>query len=249
MGEIFALQIPYLYILHVLVVAVRIGAMLLFAPIWGSPALPQHVRILLVFVSAAGVAPTVPYSPAAFEQPLLIIPGEFLIGLLLGMGLRIAFAVLQFAGQLVGFSMGFSAVTAIDPQSENQSTLMSGYFTMLGYALFLASNQHHEFIRAMKFSYESFPLGGVPGVDTWFELMMTTAGNIFTIGWKIGFPLFLVVLLSDLAVGFLARLQPQMNAIILAMPIKVIVGLLMMGASLVVFPSIMRQLADLVVLR
>jgi flagellar biosynthetic protein FliR len=248
-GEVFALEVPYLYVLHILMVSVRIGAMLAFSPIWGNPALPVQVRFLLIFATAAGVAPVVTLDPRAVSHPLLVIPGEFFIGLLLGMGLRIAFAVLHFAGQLVGFSVGFSAVTAIDPQTQNRSTLMAGYFTLIGYALFLAANQHHEFIRAMKESYVSFPLGGLPAVSSWFELLMTAAGNIFTIGWKIGFPLFVVVLLGDVAVGFLARLQPQMNAIVLAMPLKVIVGLLMLGASLVVFPSIMRELADIVVLR
>ena len=101
----------------------------------------------------------------------------------------------------------------------------------------------------MQFSYESFPIGGVPGVEDWFDLLMTTAGNIFVVGWKIAFPLFVVVLLSDMAVGFLARMQPQFNAIILALPIKVLVGLVTLGASLVVFPAIMREMAEFVVLR
>ena len=60
MGDIFALQIPYLYVIHVMIVAVRVGAMFIFAPIWGSPALPRQVRMLLVFVTAAGVSSVVP---------------------------------------------------------------------------------------------------------------------------------------------------------------------------------------------
>ncbi len=249
MGEIFEVQIPYLYIIHVLIVAVRIGAMLAFSPIWGNPGIPSQVRMLLIFVTAAGVAPIIPFNEAAMEHPELVLPGEFFVGLLLGMGIRIAFAVLHFAGQLVGFSMGFSAVQAIDPQTQNRSSLMSGYFTLIGYAVFLAADQYHEFIRAMQFSYESFPIGGVPAIADWFDLLMTTAGNIFVVGWKIGFPLFVVVLLSDMAVGFLARMQPQFNAIILALPIKVLVGLVTLGASLVVFPAIMREVAGFVVLR
>ncbi len=249
MGEIFAVQIPYFYIVHVLVVAIRVGAMLLFSPIWGSPAIPRQVRVLLVFATAAGLAPVIPFSEAALEHPELIIPGEFFVGLLLGMGIRIAFAVLHFAGQLVGFSMAFSAVQAIDPQTQNRSSLMSGYFTLIGYAVFLAADMHHEFLVAMQVSYESFPIGGVPQVADWFDLLMTTAGNIFIVGWKIGFPLFVVILLTDMTVGFLARMQPQFNAMILALPLKILVGLVVMGASLVVFPAIMREVAAYVVFK
>ena len=89
--------------------------------------------MLLIFVTAAGVAPVIPFNQAAMEHPELVLPGEFFVGLLLGMGIRIAFAVLHFAGQLVGFSMGFSAVQAIDPQTQNRSSLMSGYFTLIGF--------------------------------------------------------------------------------------------------------------------
>ncbi len=249
MDAVFALQVPYFQIIHVVVVAIRVGAMLLFSPIWGNPALPQHVRILLVFATAAGVSTVVPFNEAALAHPELVIPGEFFVGLLLGMGIRIAFAVLHFAGQMVGFSVGFSAVQAIDPQTQNRSTLMAGYFTMVGYAIFLATDQHHEFIRAMRMSYESFPIGGMPAAATWFELLMSTAGNIFAVGWKIGFPLFLVVLLTDMSVGFLSRMQPQFNTMILALPLKIIVGLLTLGASLVAFPMVMRQVSDFVILR
>ena len=249
MGEIFAIQVPYFYLIHIFVVSVRVGAMLAFSPIWGNPALPRQVRILLIFGTAAGVATVVPFSEVAIERPELIIPGEFFIGLLLGMGIRIAFAVLHFAGQLIGFSLGFSAVQSIDPQTQNRSTLMAGYFTMMGYAVFLAADQHHEFLRAMRFSYESFPIGGFPEIASWFDLLMTTAGNIFVVGWKIGFPLFVVVLLADVGVGFLARMQPAFNAMILSLPLKVLVGLVALGASLVAFPMIMREVADFVVLR
>ena len=249
MGEIFAIQVPYFYLIHVLVVAIRIGAMLMFSPIWGNPGIPRQVRMLLIFVTAAGVAPIVPFNEAALAHPELVLPGEFFVGLLLGMGIRIAFAVLHFAGQLVGFSMGFSAVQAIDPQTQNRSSLMSGYFTLIGYAVFLAADQHHEFIRAMQFSYESFPIGGVPELEDWFDLLMTTAGNIFVVGWKIGFPLFVVVLLTDVSVGFLARMQPQFNAMILALPLKVLVGLVVLGASLALFPAIMREVSGFVILK
>ncbi len=249
MDDVFALQLPYFQVIHILVVSIRVGSMLLFAPIWGSPAIPRPVRLLLVFATAAGVSTVIPFNQAAYRHPELVFPGEFFIGLLLGMGIRIAFETLQFAGHLVGFSLGFSAVQAIDPQTQNRSTLMAGYFTMMGYALFLGADQHHEYIRAMTFSYETFPVGGIPAVETWFELLMSTAGNIFVVGWKIAFPLFLVVLLTDMSVGFVSRMQPQFNTIVLAMPLKVVVGLAALGASLVTFPSMVREISDFVVLR
>src|SRR5438552_12010458 len=108
--QLISLSIPYLYLLHVMIISVRVGATLLFAPIWGYPGLPQYLRILLVFSIAAGVSVTVPFNSAAYTNPGLILPTEFLIGLLLTMGIRIAFAGLHLGGQLVSYHFGFSAV-------------------------------------------------------------------------------------------------------------------------------------------
>src|SRR5947207_6079729 len=126
-----SIAIPYLYLLHVLVISIRVGSTLLFAPIWGYPGLPQYLRVMLVFSIAAGMSSVIPFNAAAYTNPGLILPTEFLIGMLLTMGIRIAFAGLHLGGQLVGYHLGFSAVQAIDPQTQNRSALMSGYFTML----------------------------------------------------------------------------------------------------------------------
>src|SRR5690349_6973612 len=122
-----SLSIPYLYLLHVLVISIRVGATLLFAPIWGNPGLPRYLRTVMVFSIAAGVSAIVPFNPEAYNNPGLILPTEFLIGLLLTMGIRIAFAGLQFGGQLLGNHLGFSMVQSIDPQTQNRSALMSTY--------------------------------------------------------------------------------------------------------------------------
>src|SRR6185436_2841677 len=95
-----SLAIPYFYLAHVMVVSIRVGAALLFAPIWGYPGIPAMFRILLVFALSVGIAAAVPFSPSISQNPGLAIPSEFLIGLLLTMSIRIAFAGLHMGGQL-----------------------------------------------------------------------------------------------------------------------------------------------------
>src|SRR5438105_7324383 len=151
--RLISLSIPYLYLLHVLIISIRVGSTLLFAPIWGYPGLPQYLRIMLVFSIAAGMSVVIPFNGQALVNPALVFPAELLIGLLLTMGIRIAFAGLHMGGQLVSFHLGFSAVQAIDPQTQNRSTVISNYFTLFGYAFVLATNQHHVIFRALAASY------------------------------------------------------------------------------------------------
>jgi flagellar biosynthetic protein FliR len=247
--QMVSLAIPYLYILHVLIVSLRVGSTLLFAPIWGYPGLPNYLRVMLVFSIAAGMSGVVPFNPQAYTNPGLILPTEFLIGALLTMGIRIAFAGLQLGGQMIGYHLGFSAVQAIDPQTQNRSTLMSGYLTMMGYVLLLATNQHHIMFRALADSYKVFPIGASITTNQWFGALIEASKQIFVIGWKIALPVFLATFLLEVTVGFIARMQPQMQSMIVTAPLKILIGLVVLGASLAFMPRVMEVTINTMVLK
>jgi len=247
--KLVSLAIPYLYILHVMLVAIRVGATLLFAPIWGDPGLPQYLRVVLVFSIAAGMSVVIPFNPQAYLSPGLILPTEFLIGLLLTMGIRIAFAGLHLGGQLLSYHLGFSAAQMIDPQTQNRSTLMSGYLTLLGYVMILASNQHHVMFRALADSYKAFPIGVTITTSQWFGALIEASKQIFAIGWKIALPVFLATFILEVTVGFIARMQPQINTMVVTAPLKVLVGLVVLGASLAFMPRAIGPMLETMVLR
>jgi flagellar biosynthetic protein FliR len=247
--QVVSLAIPYLYILHVLIVSIRVGSTLLFAPIWGYPGLPNYLRVMLVFSIAAGMSGVVPFNPQAYTNPGLILPTEFLIGALLTMGIRIAFAGLQLGGQMIGYHLGFSAVQAIDPQTQNRSTLMSGYLTMMGYVLLLATNQHHIMFRALADSYKVFPIGASITTNQWFGALLEASKQIFVIGWRIALPVFLATFLLEVTVGFIARMQPQMQSMIVTAPLKILIGLVVLGASLAFMPRVMEATINTMVLK
>jgi flagellar biosynthetic protein FliR len=226
-----------------------VGSTLLFAPIWGYPGLPQYLRIVLVFSIAAAMSVVIPFNPQAYLNPGLVLPTEFLIGLLLTMGIRIAFAGLQLGGQLLGMHLGFSAAQMTDPQTQNRSTVMSGYLTMLGYVMILASNQHHTMFRALVGSYKAFPIGSAISSNQWFAALIEVSKQIFVIGWKIALPVFLATFVLELTVGFVARMQPQINTMVVAAPLKVLVGLVVLGASLAFMPRAIGPIMDTIVLR
>src|SRR5437016_10350626 len=101
MDGIISFSLPYFYLIHILVVSVRVGGALLFAPIWGSNALPSYLRILLIFSISAVIASVVPFNEQAYANPGLVLPMEFLIGLLLSMGIRMGLAGLQVGPQVL----------------------------------------------------------------------------------------------------------------------------------------------------
>src|SRR5213594_224564 len=247
--RLISLSIPYFYLLHVSVISVRVGATLLFAPIWGYPGLPHYLRALLVFAIAAAMSVVVPFTATALSNPGLVFPVELLIGLLLTMGIRIAFAGLHMGGQLVSYHLGFSAVQTIDPQTQNRSTLMSNYFTMFGYAFVLATNQHHAIFRALADSYTAFPIGASLVSNQWFGPLVEASKEIFTIGWKIALPVFIASFVIEMTIGFISRMQPQINTMVVTAPLKIFVGIVILGASMTFVPRALGSMMNTMVLR
>lgn len=203
----------------------------------------------MVFTIALGIAAATPFYPQAYTNPGLVIPGELLIGILLTMGVRIAFAGLHMGGQLMSYHLGFSSVQSIDPQTQNRSTLMSVFMTLFGYMLILATDQHHQMIRAIARSYELFPIGTPVQAGQWFDVLIQTSHEIFIIGWKIAMPVFIATFLIELTVGFIARMQPQINTMVVTAPLKLLVGLFVLGASLSFLPKALGTVMDIAILR
>jgi len=249
MGESLSLSIPYFYIAHILLVSVRVGAALLGAPIWGHPGIPQTMRVLLIFSMAAGIAAVTPFNPQAYDNPGLVIPGEILIGLLLSMGIRLAFAGLHMAGNFISYHLGFSAVQLIDPQTQNRSTVMSAFLTMFGYMLILTTDQHHNILRAISSSYEAFPIGTLIKTSQWFDALIEASSQIFVVGWKIALPVFIATFLVDVTVGLVSRMQPQINSMVVTAPLKLLIGITVFGASLTFLPQAIGALMDSPILR
>jgi flagellar biosynthetic protein FliR len=165
------------------------------------------------------------------------------------MGIRIAFAGLQMGGQLISYHLGLSMAQAIDPQTQNRSTVISSYFTILGYVIVLATNQHHAIFRALADSYKAFPIGASITVNQWFGALTEASKQIFVIGWKIALPVFIATFILEVSVGFISRMQPQINTMVITAPLKILVGLVILGASLTFVPRALGPMMDAMVLR
>jgi flagellar biosynthetic protein FliR len=126
---------------------------------------------------------------------------------------------------------------------------MSGYFTLLGYVMILASNQHHVIFKALADSYKAFPVGASLTLNQWLPSVLETSKQMFIIGWKIALPVFFSTFILELAVAFMARMQPQVNSMVVTAPLKLLVGMVVLGASLSFIPRVIGPVLNTMVLR
>jgi len=228
-------------ILHFLIVLLRISGIVIFAPFFGSPSIPYQVRIAFALVTSFLLAPSLPINIATAGTGLsditLIVVGEFMSGMILGLAANLVFAGIQYAGQLISFQMGFSLIKLIDPQTNVESTVFSFIHNFIALLLFLLINGHHWFLQAVAESFQFMSVGGMNIQGPLVELIVHLSSQVFVIGLKIAAPILVVTIVTDIVIGIIGRAAPQIHILILGLPLKLLVGFSCLSFSLYFIPS------------
>ena len=168
--------------------------------------------------------------------------GEILIGITIGMTVNLIFIGLQIAGQISGYQMGLAIAQVMDPADGEQVPLLAQFFQLFAFLTFLTINAHHWFLMALADSFHLVPPFGFKISGSLIEQLIQIAGNMFVIAIKVGAPVIAALLLASIAFGLIARTVPQMNVFFVAMPLKIIIGLLFIGFSLPYLSSFLKAI-------
>jgi len=239
-----ALNIQESSVIVMLLILARCSGIFVFTPFLGSINIPTPARVVLSFVVSYVFSLSVSLPPlppvTGITAVLFGIAGELFIGLVIGYSAHALFAGLQFAGQIIGFHIGLSLVNTIDPQSSTRSATLSVYQNYLGTMLFLGINGHHWIIRAIYNSLEVVPPYSVGLHSQLMQKLVDLTSQLFVIGFELAAPVVAVVFLTDFIIGVIGRSAPQLQIMIIGLPLKVLVGLSGLGLALYFFPAAMR---------
>jgi flagellar biosynthesis protein FliR len=230
------LNLPIDQIHRFLFILVRVSSMLFIIPFFESRNVPVLVKTglamavtWLLLPQVRGLPPSLNTTPVAFA---LGLASEIAIGLIIGLMLQLVFVGVQLAGQTAGFQMGFAIANVVDPASSMQIPMLSQFLNLFALMVFLSLDIHYYFIKALVDGFEIIPFWGARFDGDLFDLLVRTVSNAFVIAVKIGAPVMVALLLTSAALGLIARTVPQMQIFIVAMPVKIILGLLFLGFSL-----------------
>ena len=230
------LSFPLDQIILFLFVLVRVGAILFVVPFFASRNMPMLLKVSLAVAVAWLLFPQLDATPPdPFKSPAGLVLGvmsEIAIGLIIGIIVQLMFAGIQLAGQMAGFQMGFAIANVVDPASSLQIPLLSQFLNVFALLIFLSLNIHYYFIKALVDSFELIPMWGAHFEENLFHLIVQIVTGAFVIAVKVGAPVMVALLLTSVALGLMARTVPQMQIFIVAMPLKILLGLLFLGFSL-----------------
>ena len=138
-------------------------------PVLGSRTVPVRVRIgLAAFIAIASQGSLPPLAPEvaslSLSAPpmLLLIAQQVVIGLSLGFAVRIVFAAVEFAGEIIGLQMGLNFAGFFDPISASTATATSRFFGTMVAWLFIVGGGHLVVVAALVHSFGVFPVAPEP---------------------------------------------------------------------------------------
>jgi flagellar biosynthetic protein FliR len=232
-------------IIRFFIVLMRVAGIMIFAPFFSSQSFPVHVRVAFSLVTAFVLAPSLPLNNIPDELELsgitALFVNEVLLGLILGFAALCIFAGFQFAGQMISFQLGFSLIKMIDPQSNVEAPVFSFLQNYIGLLFFLLINGHHWFLLAINKSFTLLPVGGIHLSGPLVEHVVRLSAQILVIGLRIAGPVIAVGIITDIIVAVVGRTAPQINILIVGMPLKVLVGFGCLSLSFYFLP---RYLGD-----
>jgi flagellar biosynthetic protein FliR len=241
-----SLSIPLMQLQVFFLIFLRVGAILMSMPIFTSKSIPLLFNFGLALAASIILFPLLDLKafPVLTSLGSLAIGaiGEILIGITIGMTVNLIFIGLQIAGQISGYQMGLAIAQVMDPADGEQVPLLAQFFQLFAFLTFLTINAHHWFLMALADSFHLVPPFGFKISGSLIEQLIQIAGNMFVIAIKVGAPVIAALLLASIAFGLIARTVPQMNVFFVAMPLKIIIGLLFIGFSLPYLSSFLKAI-------
>ncbi len=226
----------------------RVGGLVSFAPFWAHKAVTVHVRVILAVLMALTLTPIVMTKIATPSSEVgdlvVILSGEVIIGMMFGFVGRVVFTSFEFAAHFLSSQMGFSLAGMIDPSTQAQTTAFGTIAQMLGLITLLSVNGHHWFLMAAVKSFSTTAPGSFALNAQTLDLLIRLSSNALNVGVSIAAPAIIVLLAVEFALEFFGRTAPQFQVFILGLPIKIGVGLWLVGVSLYFLSSVFREVAD-----
>jgi flagellar biosynthesis protein FliR len=222
-------------ILLTLVLA-RVAGLTMTAPVFGTAAVPLHVRAFLAAALTLLVAPSQWH--VAIEQPgnivhyLVLLGGEALIGVCLGLGVLILVHSMTLAGEMIGQVSGLRLSDLLDPELDENVPLFSRLMFLLTVAVFLCLGGHRMLMAGLLDTFRTIPPGSGASSRSMAEGFVLLVSQSFSLGVRAAAPAVTALLLATLALGLIGRTLPQLNILSLGFGLNAMLAFAALGLTL-----------------
>jgi flagellar biosynthesis protein FliR/FlhB len=231
-----------IYFTALILVSLRLVAFFIIVPVFFPEGTPDIVKVSLSLMIAYIIMPGISTANLANVNTMMTFViyaiNEVIAGLTLGFFTNLCFMSARFAGSVMDLQVGFSMLSMYDPSTSSNTTLIEHMLYWFSLVLFFIIDGHHMLIRALIDSFSNIQIGQFFLSNANIKVILNAFTAYFAVGIKIAIPIMLILLITDLTMGLVARTVPQLNIMILGLPIKILIGLLAFSLALPIFMNI-----------
>ncbi|MGB3160680.1 flagellar biosynthetic protein FliR [Carnobacterium sp.] len=227
-----------------LLILMRISAFFMISPGFSMKGLPNLVKIgLSAGLTLAAYPVTQALSAQVTMQVFAVLAiKEVLLGLAIGFITKLIFSAIEMAGNFVDFQVGFQMGAVFDPALGVSSSYYGKIYYWMSICIFFITDLHHLVLKTVIKTFQSVPIEstnlggfGVEGMVKLYSIVFESAINLAA-------PLMIVALFTEVVLGLISRTVPQINVLILGMPLKIIASFIFI---LLLLPAISSNIQDI----
>lgn len=214
----------------------RLGTLFALMPGVGESTVPVRVRLVLALVTLFVVYPSIsevlPPVPTSGIDVFLLVLWEMIIGFAIGLAVRFILSVMQVAGTTIAFQFGLGFALNVDPSQGTQGVLLGNFLGLLGVTLIFVTDLHHLAVAGIVRSYDLFGVAEPVAVGDFAQFGIDSLAKSFDVAIQISAPFMVFGLIFYLGLGILSRLMPQLQIFLIAMPVNIVGGFVLLAAML-----------------
>ena len=229
-----------------LAVVLRLSTVVFMFPPLSNTRVPSRIKSAVVLALAAMIYPLL----IDRLPPLDMHPGtllwsavtEVLLGLVLSFALVVVLAAFDLTGQMVSYMTGLAFAQVVDPQTGGQTTIFNDLLQMMAILLLFQLNLHHLLLKTVVESFITLPVGSFTLQSATVGRLVLVAGQLFIVAVKLAAPVMVVLLLTQVGFGVIAKFAPRINILITSFPLTIGVGLFFLMLSVPLWGDMTKQL-------
>ncbi|MDF1485761.1 flagellar biosynthetic protein FliR [Ramlibacter sp. H39-3-26] len=230
----------------------RVLALFSVAPVFSMRVIPVQARVGLAFLIALCAQPMLESQPIIDvngREALGAVAQQLGVGMSIGFAVRLVFAAVELAGEVIGLQMGLNFAAFFDPASNSQVSAVSRFFGNIGTLLFVVVNGHLVVLMAVVASFERFPVNGNVVASLQGLGLHEFGTALFSSALWIALPMIALLLFVNLTLGVVSRVAPQMNIYAVGFPVTLTMGLVGIAATLPMLEqpmlTLLQQMIDI----
>ncbi|WP_454765949.1 flagellar biosynthetic protein FliR [Cupriavidus campinensis] len=225
----------------------RLLGLIVTAPLFSESTIPRRLKILLAAALSIIVSPTIGNIPSATVYSFdgfLIILNEVGIGVAMGFTMRLVFAAVQTAGEVIGLQMGLSFASFYDRSAGGQTMVLSRFLNLVATLMFLALDGHLMMLAVLVDSFATVPIAATPLSGHGWGALARAGSMVFASGTLLALPMIAALLTLNLAMGILNRASPQLSIFAVGFPVTLAGGMLVLMLVMPQMGAYMQHLVE-----